>query len=432
MSKSNGNTNDGNFPYPQPPRQMPMANAPNITYAAPATNPASADVVDMTQSQPAPAIAASIAAPAPASKSLLMNSGLLGMASGGGNDETTDNTRGGGGGGGLFDDIDEEEETKAKAAAEEERKKQEAAVEAEKQRQQQEAAAAAAALAQQQQQQKQQQQKQQHMQQPTQQQYSMEARMQGMHLYDNAMQHSQQMQQNSQMIHQQQPGQMTDPSNQMQQQNQGQMMPDQQQQSGMQHPRMQQQQQQQQQPPSQISAPGVMYRDHSGLDGGINNPAGFADHSAAMQQPGIMGQSTMNNPASPSRFYHPGQQPVPTAGMHNSTMSPSQQPASSLYGGGGGGSSVMPQQRYLAMAITKPPDVPTWYGKVTINDPMLLQAPSKLFNMVSAPPHWSYQVTTEIRGQPPSVWMVRRRFRHVVALEDRLRHECPGAILPPR
>ena len=35
-------------------------------------------------------------------------------------------------------------------------------------------------------------------------------------------------------------------------------------------------------------------------------------------------------------------------------------------------------------------------------------------------------------GRPPPATTVRRRFRHFVALEERLREMCPGAILPPR
>jgi len=76
------------------------------------------------------------------------------------------------------------------------------------------------------------------------------------------------------------------------------------------------------------------------------------------------------------------------------------------------------------------------YGKVVVNDPMLIQG-SGLF---AGPPHWTYLVTVysktalpQNQSQPqPPLSAVRRRFRHFVALEDRLRSSVPGAILPPR
>jgi len=43
--------------------------------------------------------------------------------------------------------------------------------------------------------------------------------------------------------------------------------------------------------------------------------------------------------------------------------------------------------------------------------------------------YWTYEVKTEINGEFVSV---RRRFRNIVALEDRLRACKPGVILPPR
>lgn len=71
------------------------------------------------------------------------------------------------------------------------------------------------------------------------------------------------------------------------------------------------------------------------------------------------------------------------------------------------------------------------YGPVSVGDPLLLQSPG----LFGGPPHWSYQVTTPVlgpgRGGPAEVG-IRRRFRHFVALEDRLREACPGAVLPPR
>jgi hypothetical protein len=87
---------------------------------------------------------------------------------------------------------------------------------------------------------------------------------------------------------------------------------------------------------------------------------------------------------------------------------------------------------------------------IVVNEPLLVQSSSSLL-FVASPPHWTYQIMTQLhphavqqpqqygahsygRYQQPqqNMWFVRRRFRHVVALEDRLRDECPGAILPPR
>ena len=77
--------------------------------------------------------------------------------------------------------------------------------------------------------------------------------------------------------------------------------------------------------------------------------------------------------------------------------------------------------------VMQPPHFEPIYGQVTVSQPLLVQPPS-LFNVV--PPHWNYQIQTELKEG--GYWLVRRRFRHIVALEDRLRIECPGAILPPR
>ena len=73
------------------------------------------------------------------------------------------------------------------------------------------------------------------------------------------------------------------------------------------------------------------------------------------------------------------------------------------------------------------------YGKIVVNDPMLIQGTG----LFAGPPHWTYLVTVhaknEKRDNPQQpISAVRRRFRHFVALEDRLRQNVPGAILPPR
>jgi hypothetical protein len=114
----------------------------------------------------------------------------------------------------------------------------------------------------------------------------------------------------------------------------------------------------------------------------------------------------------------------------------------------------MPSMQVRPRIITRPAPVQALYGKVLVSEPMLIQSPS-IFGL-SQPPHWSYQVCTQLPAPPNSnssnnnnnggnnggnnnnngggggVWLVRRRFRHAVSLEDRLRQDCPGAILPPR
>ena len=72
------------------------------------------------------------------------------------------------------------------------------------------------------------------------------------------------------------------------------------------------------------------------------------------------------------------------------------------------------------------------YGRVTVSDPLLVQA----HGLFAGPPHWTYAVTVCVQGgdvrSRAGVQTIRRRFRHIVALEDRLRECCPGTILPPR
>lgn len=75
------------------------------------------------------------------------------------------------------------------------------------------------------------------------------------------------------------------------------------------------------------------------------------------------------------------------------------------------------------------------FGPISVTDPILVQSPG----VFSGPPHWTYAVVVrdvkKIEGQnqfSAVVSNVRRRFRHFVALEERLRDECRGAILPPR
>jgi hypothetical protein len=78
------------------------------------------------------------------------------------------------------------------------------------------------------------------------------------------------------------------------------------------------------------------------------------------------------------------------------------------------------------------------FVRIAVSEPMLV-ASSSFLGVVSTPPHWTYQITTTLkedddggRGGGGGTWLVRRRFRHVPALEERLRQACPGSVLPPR
>ena len=102
-------------------------------------------------------------------------------------------------------------------------------------------------------------------------------------------------------------------------------------------------------------------------------------------------------------------QPSSTAGMHNS-------------------SQTMNLGRIRKVALVRPQEVPPLYIDIRVTEPMLIQTQSFL---ISSPPYWSYQITSQLAGNQ-GTWLVRRRFRHVVALEDRLRLACPGSIIPPR
>ena len=373
-------------------------------------------------------------APAPApGPSLLSKSGLLGMAGDTGGDDS---------GGGLFDAVDEEEkqkeEAERRAREEEERKRREAEEEeaarlkqlqeeeAEKKRQQEERMRQEHHLRQQQQQQQQQQYGQQSaygmQQQPPQQQPMYQPQQQP---YGGANGQPSPMQQSGL----QQPPQQQ-PMYQQQQQQQSAMM-----QSTVMTPQIQQQQDQQQQLNSQMNnmqlnspmAAGQpnqagFYRDHQQMGGppqqiqtgpsnaygggGVGAPGGNSNYYyGTQQQPsgGPMPSPQQRQPHQPGGMMN---SPNPAAGMHN--------PAN------------MGQVRKII--FQKPQDVPPMYTDIKVSEPMLIQNASFL---ISSPPYWSYQITS-VLNHNQGTWLVRRRFRHVVALEDRMRQACPGSILPPR
>ena len=132
-------------------------------------------------------------------------------------------------------------------------------------------------------------------------------------------------------------------------------------------------------PPPPTAAPGPSYT--------------YSNSGGPVQTHTITNNSRLPQSATPST----------TAGMHNRRSIPA-----------------------VRIPVTAPPVFTPMYGQVTVNEPLLVQPPS-LFNVV--PPHWTYQVVTTLSD---GCWIVRRRFRHVDALQDRLRQECPGAILPGR
>lgn len=156
----------------------------------------------------------------------------------------------------------------------------------------------------------------------------------------------------------------------------------------------------------------------------MTGPGGVAAATAASPnvyapygQPMQPSQPQSPNSNQNDRFYHPTQQPNLKAGMYNAQPGLGQVPSRPL---------------------VEPPPVVTPYSKVTVGEPLLVQGNrGGLFGVGVQQPHWSYHVVTEFKppqpGMPqPHPWTVRRRFRHVVALEERMHQECPGAILPPR
>lgn len=80
------------------------------------------------------------------------------------------------------------------------------------------------------------------------------------------------------------------------------------------------------------------------------------------------------------------------------------------------------------ITLVKPQDVPPIYVDIKVTEPMLIQQQNFL---ISSPPYWSYQIASTLANNQ-GTWLVRRRFKHVVALEDRMRQACPGSILPAR
>jgi len=163
--------------------------------------------------------------------------------------------------------------------------------------------------------------------------------------------------------------------------------------------------------------PSGFYREHRAAlnqtiqGAGMPSPSGNGGHGP--QNSGIYHYGTREQQTQypPHQQQYSGSflQPSSTVGMHNSAQK-------------------VNVGRIRKVAFVKPQEVSPLYVDIRVTEPMLIQTQSFL---ISSPPYWSYQITSQLAGNL-GTWLVRRRFRHVVALEDRLRQACPGSIIPPR
>lgn len=197
-----------------------------------------------------------------------------------------------------------------------------------------------------------------------------------------------------------------------------------QQHQAQQHEQQYQQQQQQQQQPNQ----GVMNAMAGSYYYSTTGAGQMTQGSGPSQQPG-----PRNNTAPP--------QPSVLAGMHvghnvnlgGVAPTPFAHASPSKYGGMSNTNNFATPPAAITNYVSAP-FVNPHYGRVTVADPMLIQGTG----LFAGPPHWTYLVTihaknnTNATSQQQPISAVRRRFRHFVALEDRLRTSIPGSILPPR
>lgn len=164
---------------------------------------------------------------------------------------------------------------------------------------------------------------------------------------------------------------------------------------------------------------------------GVVNMAGSVYYSTS-------GGGQLSSAETPTANGHQQQnQPSVLAGMHVGSSTPVH--LGGIAAGGGGspirqhssGLSSFPSPPPALADYAPPPPFDPIFGRIVVNDPMLIQGTG----LFAGPPHWTYLVTVHAKGgshQLQPVSAVRRRFRHFVALEDRLRSGVPGAILPPR
>lgn len=162
------------------------------------------------------------------------------------------------------------------------------------------------------------------------------------------------------------------------------------------------------------------------------NQGFYREHPPSVINTGPPPYSNTYSGAPPGNQYYYGTQepqmrhtPPPniTAGMHNAT------PPAMGYNGAGAARMMPPPQQVRKITLVKPQEVPPLYTQIHVSEPMLIQQQNFL---ISSAPYWSYQISTQLAPPQQGTWLVRRRFRHVVALEERLRQACPGSILPPR
>jgi hypothetical protein len=159
------------------------------------------------------------------------------------------------------------------------------------------------------------------------------------------------------------------------------------------------------------------YREHStpinqnSQGTGMLSPSGNGGHGPQNSGSYYYGtrEQQIQHPPQQQQYSGSFAQPNSTAGMHNSTQNAN-------------------LGRIRKVALVKPQEVPPLYIDIRVTEPMLIQTQSFL---ITSPPYWSYQITSRLAGNL-GTWLVRRRFRHVVALEDRLRQACPGSIITPR
>ena len=140
-------------------------------------------------------------------------------------------------------------------------------------------------------------------------------------------------------------------------------------------------------------------------------------------------RNNMNSSSNTSSQPVPRLQASKTAGMHNTPSYPVSMISNKS------SSNSIPRSSDKFDAI---------FGPITVADPILIQSPG----LFAGPPYWSYAISVwqdenvvpkakpgervNLSGDAKMISSARRRFRHFVALEERLRRECPGAILPPR
>lgn len=164
-----------------------------------------------------------------------------------------------------------------------------------------------------------------------------------------------------------------------------------------------------------------------------DNQGFYRDHGSSMAGSMMNGgppSSIAVGATAPRLQVNQGQQPQGNTYYYGTQQQTQQQRTHSQLGSTTAGiHNLMPGVGQVRkMTLTKPDDVVPLYTRIVVSEPMLIQTQNFL---MSSPPYWSYQVTSSLVNNQ-GTWLVRRRFRHIVALEDRLRLSCLGCILPPR